>query len=53
MKWRDILASASLAAWPFGVGAEPAGQAIHVKAAKAIGVTMLPALLVHADEVIE
>jgi hypothetical protein len=53
MKRRDFLASGGQAAWPPGVWAERVKRAIDVRAAKAIGITIPSALLVHADEVIE
>ena len=53
MKRRDFLALGGQAAWPLDVGAEQVEQAINVRAAKAIGITIPRALLVHADGVIE
>ena len=53
MQRRDFLALSGQAAWPLGVGAKQVEQAINVRAAKAIGITIPPALLVHADEVIK
>jgi hypothetical protein len=50
---RDFLALVGQAARPLGVGAEQAEQAINVRAANAIGITIPPALLVDADEVVE
>jgi ABC-type uncharacterized transport system substrate-binding protein len=53
MKRRDFLALGGQAGWPFSVGIEQVEQAVNVRAAKAIGITIPPALLVHADEVIK
>jgi hypothetical protein len=53
MKRRDFRALGGQPGWPFGVGIEQVEQAVNVRAAKAIGITIPPALLVHADEAIE